>query len=134
MDFVGGPFAGVGSATPFESTDHLDGHVPVASDLTTEPDTGQASSGKKLFFRGGDGGGFAREEFNSARGAASVAATGVELIDLSVVGEGEDKTLAGRDIKRADAVDGEHGHGCSFQGVMEAVDGGADHSKRAASK
>ena len=55
--------------------------------------------------------GFAGDEVDSAGGAAGVAAAGVELVDLGIIGQCVDQAFAGGDFEGADGLDGEFGHG-----------------------
>jgi hypothetical protein len=103
---------------PGGPADRLDGHVMVAHDLATEPHfTKQVARLKDVLLGDRHLIGFAGHEFDPAGGAPGVPAAGVELIDLGVVLEGEDHSLAGWHVERADPVHGELGHRCAPEHV-----------------
>ena len=113
LDVVGGAAAGVLAAGAFEAADDLEGHVVVAEDLAAQADAGhvnEASGGHDVFFGLGHGGGFAGDELDAAGGAARVAAAGVKLVGVSLVGEGVDEAFAVWDVEVALVFDGEFWH------------------------
>jgi len=74
----------------------------IAEDLATEAQTGlrKAASDEDIFLRLRHPLRLAADELDAAGGAASVAAAGVELIDLGFILQGEDEALVIRDLDR----------------------------------
>lgn len=116
LDLVGDRAALVFAAAAFESADHANGHVVVAIDLATEPNTGfgHFANAKGFFFGGSDLFRFPFHKFHSARRAPGNATARVQLVRASFFDQRFDQTFASGDIKGTNVFDGELRHGDSI--------------------
>lgn len=77
----------------------------ITKHLATEPHAAQAFSGEHILF--GDGHRFrlARQDFDAARGAASIAATGMQLVHFGIFRQCQDQPLTSGDFELANTFD-----------------------------
>jgi hypothetical protein len=68
-------------------------HVFIANDLTAQPDARQAPRRKYVTLSDSHAVGLAVEEFDAARRAACLPATGVQLIDCRILLKSQDQPL-----------------------------------------
>src|SRR5205823_3341937 len=91
-----------------------------AEDLTAQADAGEPAGCEHRLLGGGHLVGFAGDEFDTARCAASVAAASMELIDFCFVLEREHQTLALRHLEFAHTFDIQLRHDGSLIGSMHS--------------
>lgn len=74
--------------------------------MAREADATEATFGQFVFFGLSHRVRFAGDKLDAAGGAATVAATGIELIDTSFISQGQDQTFVSRHFKGAVAFHG----------------------------
>src|SRR5262249_49884062 len=90
-----------------EPADGPDGHVVVTEDLAAQANASDVLRSQDVLLGGGHRIGLAGDELDAAGGAASVATTGMELVDLGLVGERQDKAFAGGHVEFTDTFNGQ---------------------------
>ena len=78
----------------------------IADDLATQADAGEALRRQHVTLGDRNAVGLARQELDSARGAARVAAAGMQLVDAGFLGQGQHEPLAGGHLELSHSVDG----------------------------
>jgi hypothetical protein len=101
-----GPGANVFPAATRQAADCPNGHIVIAEDLATEPDSGQAASGERILLGDGRTLRLTGQELHSAGSATRIAAAGVQLIDLGLIFQGQNQALSLWDVEFANIGDG----------------------------
>jgi hypothetical protein len=83
----------------------------IADNLTTEPNYGQTLGRQNVLLGDGHLVGLAGDKFYPAGGAAGIAATGMQLIDVCFVAQGKHKALACGHLEISNSLDRQLGHG-----------------------
>jgi hypothetical protein len=110
LDFVHWAFARIGTAGSRQPTDGAHRHVVIAENLATEPNPSRPFGRQCRNLRGRPARRLSSNEFDSARGASRVAATGMQLIDVGFVFQSQHEPFPLRNGKRSDSLDGQVGH------------------------
>ena len=106
LDVVGRTAAHIFATAAREAADSTDGHVVIAENLAAQPHARQPTGGKHLLLGNGHLVGLACQGLDPASGAARVAAAGMELVDSSLVFEGQHEALALPHLEFTDAFYG----------------------------
>src|SRR5687768_14938512 len=88
------------AATSRQAADGTHGHVMVAQDLAAQPDSRQTSGCQHVPLGDRHLVWLRLYKFDSASGATSVSATGMQLIDPRILLESQHQSLALRNLKR----------------------------------
>jgi len=99
------PGAGVFATAACEAANGSHGHIVIAEDLTAQPDSSKPPRRENCSLGFCHRRGLARNELHSASCAASVAATGMQLIDACLVSQSQNQALACRHIELSDTFD-----------------------------
>src|SRR5262245_53017712 len=111
LNVIRGAIARIRAARPRQAADDADRHVVIAEDLAAEPDAARALGGQRRLFGDRHARGLAGHEFDAARRAPSVAAAGMQLIDVRFVLERENESFVLRYGKRPGSFDSQDWHG-----------------------